>query len=193
MAVYPESDPAHGLPFCYYDADPAKPQSQWFVLTFLCERRVNEFPGLWPTSPWSGLGKSVISRFAKVLATGLPHTITVTGLLPTITATATEFWLAILFLEQKKSLQGQIKKRVLLQQSHSYNTPAALIKCVQDQVLETTHHCLLARNMLKTTPGYKWVTLLHKCLKVEVFYGFFVWIFPGCCLLDVGWRSWGGG
>ena len=114
MAVYPESDPAHGLPFCYYDADPAKPQSQWFVLTFLCERRVNEFPGLWPTPPWSGLGRSVISQFAKVLATGLPHTIivtgllpntitvtgllpntiSVTGLLPTITVTARQFWLA---------------------------------------------------------------------------------------------------
>ena len=26
---------------------------------------------------------------------------------------------------------------------------------------------------MKTTPGYKWVTLLHKCLKLEVFYGFF--------------------
>merc|ERR1712004_359454 len=46
-----------------------------------------------PSPNHNGLGKSVISRFAKVLAT--------------------------------------------------------------DQVLETTHHCLLARNMLKTTPGYK--------------------------------------
>ena len=31
MAVYPESDPANGLPFCYYQADPSKPQSEWSV------------------------------------------------------------------------------------------------------------------------------------------------------------------
>ena len=36
----------------------------------------------------------MISRFAKVLATGLPHTINVTGSLPTITITAKEFRLA---------------------------------------------------------------------------------------------------
>merc|ERR1712037_155447 len=29
MAVSPDADPAKGSPFCYYQADPSKPQSQW--------------------------------------------------------------------------------------------------------------------------------------------------------------------
>ena len=118
----------------------------------------------------------MISRFAKVLATGLPHTINVTGSLPTITITAKEFRLAesrLIFGTEKGGADKE--KSIGTTESQLQHTGCTVvIKCVQDQVLETTHRCLLVRNMLKTTPGCKWVTLLHKCLKVEVFYGFFV-------------------
>jgi len=48
MAVYPESDPANGLPFCYYQADTSKPQSQWLWEKCdipICENTCNR-PGL---------------------------------------------------------------------------------------------------------------------------------------------------
>ena len=58
----------------------------------------------------------MISRFAKVLATGLPHTINVTGSLPTITITAKEFRLA-----ESRLIFGREKRRGRLRKEYCYN------------------------------------------------------------------------
>ena len=80
MAVYPESDPANGLPFCYYQADTSKPQSQWFVIFlypwlyhFMYVKplyHVMCFDTMMSCDRISGFGRNATFRYVRAPATG---------------------------------------------------------------------------------------------------------------------------
>ena len=90
----------------------------------------------------------MISRFAKVLATGLPHTINATGSLPTITITAKEFRLA-----ESRLIFGTEKRRgrsLPACEEYVEDNPRLQVSCSVAQMFESGSFLWLFRlNLLR--------------------------------------------